>query len=153
MAQELSMLQCEEISGFFSDWEIIRKFRFKLISSEKEFSNLLGENCVSTFSNENVDLKIRYYPKKDSLNEVVGLSVVNLKSEGSGDSFSLQSYICTIRKEPYPSIDEYREIDDLGARLGLHLKDLEKFFHDQQIKDAIEGKKWTPVPFDWGEYR
>ena len=81
MKKGIKTSQCDELGCFFSDWEIIRKFGFKLISSEKEFSTILGEYCVSTFSNENVYLKVRYYPKKGSLNEVVGLSVVNLKAE------------------------------------------------------------------------
>ena len=154
MKKGIKTSQCDELGCFFSDWEIIRKFGFKLISSEKEFSTILGGYCVSTFSNENVYLKVRYYPKKGSLNEVVGLSVVNLKAEkGEKKFFLLQSYVEANRREDYPSIDAYKEIDNLWTRLNLYLKDLEKYFSDKPIKDAIEGRKWLHVPFDWGPYK
>ena len=113
----------------------------------------MSEYCLCCFSNENVRLQLSYFPKRGDLKERVSVGLESLATGSYRDFFLLSVYVENFRKRDYPSIGAYSGIDDFRTRVRLHLQDIEEYFDYRWIKDAIQGVKWTHVPFDWGPYK
>jgi len=139
------------VEACFGKFSFLEKYDYTLIETQIESSELLGDNLLFIFrnNNKNISIEIAFYPKTNSRHEGFIVQIVNMKNSNiSVEEYLKHHKICD--EECFFSLENYT--GGLREKVLAFLAALESIF-EKYMLDIILGNKWEDIQFDWQGYR